>query len=64
MENYKKLKDIMINSKVPKEERDRVPVILHNEEIVWAGGIRKSRKFISDNESENVVLRIRRKYSV
>ena len=42
MENYKKLKDIMINSKVPKEERDRVPVILHNEEIVWAGGIRKA----------------------
>lgn len=64
MENYKKIKDIMINSKIPKEERDKIPVILHNDEIVWAAGVKKSKKFISENENENIVLRIRRKYSV
>ena len=63
MENYKKIKDIMINLKVPKEERDKIPVILNDEEIVWVAGVRKSKKFISKDESKNVVLRIRRKYS-
>ncbi|WP_300394626.1 tRNA lysidine(34) synthetase TilS [Fusobacterium sp.] len=61
MENYKKIKDIMINSKIPKEERDKIPVILLDDEIVWVAGVRKSKKFISEDESENVVLRIRRK---
>lgn len=64
MENYKKLKEIMINSKIPKEERDKIPVIVFNDEIVWVAGVRKSKKFISEKENENIVLRIRRKYSV
>ena len=64
MENYKKLKEIMINSKIPKEERDKIPVIVFKDEIVWAAGVRKSKKFISEKENKNIVLRIRRKYSV
>ena len=61
MDNYKKIKDIMINSKVPKEERGKIPVVLLDNEIVWLAGIKKSKKFISENESENIVLKIRRK---
>ena len=61
MENYKKVKDIMINSKIPKEERDEIPVITCENEIVWVAGIRKSKKFISEKENENIVLKIRRK---
>ncbi len=61
MENYKKVKDIMINSKIPKEERDKIPVILLKDEIVWVAGVRKSKNFISKDESKNVVLKIRRK---
>ena len=61
MDNYKKLKEIMINSKVPKDERGKIPVILLDNEIVWAAGVKKSKKFISEKESENIVLRLRRK---
>lgn len=62
MDNYKKIKDIMINSKVPKEERETIPIILLDNEIIWLAGIKKSKRFISENESEkNIVLKIRRK---
>lgn len=61
MDNYKKLKEIMINSKVPKDERGKIPVILLDNEIIWAAGVKKSKKFISEKESENIVLRLRRK---
>lgn len=61
MENYKKVKDIMINSKIPKEERDEIPVITYENEIVWVAGVRKSKKFIYEKENENIVLKIRRK---
>lgn len=61
MNSYKKLKEIMINSKVPKSEREKIPVILLDNEIIWAAGVKKSQKFISENESENIVLRLRRK---
>ena len=61
MDNYKKVKDIMINSKIPKDEREKIPVIVYEDEIVWLAGIRKSKKFISEKADKNVVLRIRRK---
>lgn len=61
MDNYKKVKDIMINSKIPKDEREKIPVIVCEDEIVWLAGIRKSKKFISEKADKNVVLRIRRK---
>ena len=41
MDNYKKLKEIMINSKVPKDERGKIPVILLDNEIIWAAGVKK-----------------------
>lgn len=46
MNSYKKLKNIMIDDKIPKEERDRVPIILCNDEIVWVAGVRKSKNFV------------------
>lgn len=61
MENYKKIKNIMIDSKIPKEERDGIPIITYKDEIVWIAGITKSKKFISERTEESIVLRMRRK---
>lgn len=36
----KKLKDIFINLKVPREERDVIPLICFDDEIAWIVGIR------------------------
>ncbi|OPY56713.1 MAG: tRNA(Ile)-lysidine synthase [Pelotomaculum sp. PtaU1.Bin035] len=35
-----KLKDFLIKQKVPREERDYLPIISTPEEIIWVGGVR------------------------
>ena len=44
MTSEKKVKDILINEKVPKEKRDTIPLVLYNEEIVWIAGIKGNEK--------------------
>ena len=61
MDHYKKVKNIMIDSKIPKEKRENIPIITYKDEIVWIGGIVKSKKFNFEKQKQNIVLRIRRK---
>ncbi len=63
--HQKKVKDIMINEKIPLSERDFIPIVTFNEEIVWIGGVRGSDKFkksSTDNKNERgyLTLKIRR----
>ncbi|PYM45658.1 MAG: hypothetical protein DME14_20055, partial [Candidatus Rokuibacteriota bacterium] len=37
----RKLKDFLIDAKVPRWERDRVPIVEAAGEIVWLGGLRR-----------------------
>jgi tRNA(Ile)-lysidine synthase len=41
----KKLKDLLIDRKIPVEERDRIPLLLWNGEIVWVAGVEISDSF-------------------
>jgi len=41
----KKLKDFLIDRKIPAEVRDRIPLLLWNDEIVWVGGVEVSERF-------------------
>jgi tRNA(Ile)-lysidine synthase len=41
----KKLKDFLIDRKIPAEIRDRLPLLLWNDEIVWIGGVEISERF-------------------
>ena len=41
----KKLKDIFINLKVPREERDVIPLICFDDEIAWIVGYKVSESF-------------------
>lgn len=45
MTGRKKIKDILINNKIPKDKRDLIPLILFNDEIVWISGIRSSNLY-------------------
>lgn len=45
MSGEKKLNDFFIDEKIPKNERNRVPLLVFNDEIVWVVGIRPSDKF-------------------
>lgn len=42
MDGHKKLKELFIDEKVPRNMRDRVPVIVSGKEIVWVVGVRRS----------------------
>lgn len=58
MKGTKKLKDIFIDLKIPKELRDDIPIICIGEEIAWIVGYRISDKFKVD-KSTNKILKIK-----
>lgn len=45
----KKVKDIFINEKIPKDMREKIPILIYENEIIWLVGIR--RGFISKSNS-------------
>lgn len=55
MKGSKKLKDLFIDLKVPKEERDSIPLILFDEEIAWIAGYRISDKFKVNKNTKNIL---------
>ena len=42
MQGTKKLKDLLIDAKIPRQERGRVPVLVNRDEIIWVVGYRTS----------------------
>lgn len=61
MKGEKKVKEILINEKIPKERRDKLPLILYNDEIVWIGGVRGSEKYCQKDSNKSIKFTIRRK---
>ncbi|MFC4075522.1 tRNA lysidine(34) synthetase TilS [Salinithrix halophila] len=47
----KKVKDILIDAKVPRRLRDTLPLILHSEEILWIPGVARSEKALVSKET-------------
>jgi tRNA(Ile)-lysidine synthase len=48
----KKLKDLLIDRKIPVEERDRIPLLIWEGEIVWVAGVEISDSFKITEESD------------
>lgn len=55
MNGSKKVKDIFIDMKIPKDERDRIPIICFGGEIAWIFGVRISESFKVDKNTENIL---------
>lgn len=45
MASPKKLKDFLIDRKIAAEDRDRLPLLVWNDEIVWIAGVEVSERF-------------------
>jgi len=45
MPKDKKLKDFLIDRKIPADIRDRIPLLIWRDEIVWVGGVAVSERF-------------------
>lgn len=55
MKGSKKLKDIFIDMKIPKEKRDEIPLIQFNDDISWIVGIKMSDKFKITKETKHIL---------
>ena len=55
MKGSKKIKDLFIDMKVPKEERDFIPLVLFNNEIAWIVGSNVSETFKVTNKTKKVI---------
>ena len=55
----KKIKDLFIDEKVPRNERETLPLITAGEEVLWAVGLRVSEKYQPDeNTKKYLYIRI------
>ncbi|HLZ07923.1 MAG TPA: tRNA lysidine(34) synthetase TilS, partial [Chloroflexota bacterium] len=58
MPRPKKLKDFMIDRKIPAEVRDRIPLLVWNGAIVWVAGVEISEAFKVTNEGEGEIYEV------
>jgi tRNA(Ile)-lysidine synthase len=58
MKGRKKIKDMLIDAKIPPKKRARLPLVTGKTAIYWAVGLRTSRKAqITDNTSKIVLIK-------
>lgn len=55
MKGRKKLKDLFIDLKIPKEKRDEIPIIIFGEEIAWIVGYRSSDSFKVTKDTKEIL---------
>jgi tRNA(Ile)-lysidine synthase len=56
MDGSKKLQDIMVDAKVPQRLRDRIPILVSGEEVLWAIGLRLDRRFLADGATRQALV--------
>jgi len=56
MKGSKKLKDFLIDLKIPLEQRDKVPLLTSGEEIVWVVGYRLDERYKIDDYTKNKLV--------
>ena len=57
---HKKLKDWMIDEKIPKAKRDRIPLVADGEEVLWVPGYRRGEsKKITDRTAMILEITVR-----
>lgn len=55
MKTSKKLKDIFINEKIPKDQRDQIPIFEFDNEIAWIAGVKSSDIFKVRDNTKNIL---------
>jgi tRNA(Ile)-lysidine synthase len=51
----KKLQDFFVDGKVPRDERDRIPLIISGEDIIWIAGYRQDDRFKVTDETKKIL---------
>ncbi len=51
----KKLQDFFVDEKIPGRRRNRVPILLSGENVVWVGGMRTDNRFLPRENTKSIV---------
>jgi tRNA(Ile)-lysidine synthase len=51
----KKLQDYFVDEKIPRDERDRVPIVLSGNDIIWVAGYRADERFKKTDRTEKYI---------
>lgn len=54
----KKLKDFLIDRKIPRDSRDRLPLLVWNGEIVWIAGVEISERFKVTDPAHGILYQV------
>lgn len=52
----KKLQDFFVDEKIPRDERDSIPIVLSGEDITWVAGYRSDDRFKTSEETKKIIL--------
>ncbi|MBI4688347.1 MAG: tRNA lysidine(34) synthetase TilS [Nitrospirae bacterium] len=52
----KKLQDFFVDNKVPRDERDSIPLLASGEDIIWVIGYRADDRFVAKNHTNRFLL--------
>jgi len=52
----KKLQDFFVDEKIPRDERDSIPIVLSGDNIVWIAGYRADERFRVTAETKKIAL--------
>lgn len=52
----KKIKDFFSDLKIPTRERDKIPLLANDKDIIWVMGFRTSKKFLKDKKTKEVII--------
>ncbi len=55
MSGRKKVQDLLVDAHIPREERDRIPIVASTEGVVWVVGLRRDRRFLAGADSQQVL---------
>lgn len=55
MSGKKKVKDILIDKKIPREKRDNIPVIAAGSEVLWIKGVHDTGNFKPDDGTRKIL---------
>jgi tRNA(Ile)-lysidine synthase len=55
MDGSRKLQDLYVDEKIPREKRASLPVLATEKEVLWAIGLRRTRLFAPNNATKRVL---------
>ncbi|MCE5194249.1 MAG: tRNA lysidine(34) synthetase TilS [Nitrospiraceae bacterium] len=56
----KKLQDFFVDERIPRDERDTIPIVLSDKDIIWVAGYRADERFkITSNTKEALLLELK-----